>query len=164
MKHLVIFFFISIILINNAQDLKVFHNKNDKEYIINNQDKVIIKLKNFEYFFGKIVFSSDFTNSIIQIDNTMISKNNIEYIQFSPIAKLLKTLGILAEITGLSAIGGGIFLWLSILPNPGFLVGTYVFLLSSGMIYIGAKFIRLGISLLRPHQEYGKRFTLKSNL
>ena len=164
MKYLVNFFFISIFLINNAQDLKVFHVKNDKEYIINNQDKVIIKLKNFEYFYGKIVFSSDSINSTIQIDDTKISKNNIEYIQFSPIAKLLKTLGILVETTGLSAIGGGIFLGLSILPNPGFLVGTYVFLLSSGMIYIGVKFIRLGISLLRPHQEYGKRFTLKSNL
>ena len=75
----------------STQDLKVFHIKNNKEYIINNQDKVIIKLKKFEYLFGKIVFSSDSTNSYIQIDNTKISKNNIEYIQFSPIAKLLNS-------------------------------------------------------------------------
>ena len=104
MKYLITIFSISSFLINNAQSLKVYHHKSARMQKINNEDKVFIKLKNGDVLSGKININSDTTLSKVQIDNIDIYKDNIEYIQYSPISKKLKGLGIGLEIINVSLI------------------------------------------------------------
>ena len=162
MKYLITFFFISIFLINNAQTLKVFHHKSGREQKIGNEEKVLVKLKNGEAIFGRINIKSDTMLSIIKIDNVNISKNNIEYIQYSPISKTLKVLGIGLEIINLSLIVGGVHIWNLLDPGGGF-VSVIGYIFSIALVGGGVALIPVGISLLNPIKVYGKKYLLKKN-
>ena len=129
---------------------------------INNKDKVFIKLKNGDALFGKININSDTSLSKVQIDNVNISKNNIEYIKYSPISKILKGLGIGLEIINVSLILGGILIWNSIDPNNDFSVFGYIF--SIAFVVGGVALVPLGITLLQPNKVYGKKYLIKKKL
>ena len=160
MKYLITIFSISVFLINNAQNLKVYHHKSGRVQKIDNEDKVFVKLKNGEALFGRININSDTMLSIIRIDNVNISKNNIEYIQYSPITKTLKVLGIGLEIINLSLIVGGVHIWNLLDPGGGF-VSVMGYIFSIALVGGGVALIPVGISLLNPIKVYGKKYLLK---
>ena len=159
-KYLITIFSISIFLINNAQTLKVYHHKSGRMQKINNEDKVFIKLKNGDALFGKININIDTTLSKIQIDNVNISKNNIEYIQYSPISKTLKGLGIGLEIINVSLILGGIHVWNLLDPGGGF-ISVIGYIISIALVGGGVALIPVGISLLKPIKVYGKKYLIE---
>ena len=159
MKYLITIFLISISLINNAQTLKVYHHKSGRVQKINNKDKVFIKLKNGETLFGKIIINNDTTLSKIQIDNETISENKIEYIQYSPISKILKGLGIGLEIINVSLILGGIHIW-NLLDPGGGVVSVFGYIISLALVGGGVALIPAGISLLKPTKVYGKKYLI----
>lgn len=159
-KYSITIILVSIFLINNAQNLKVYHHKSGRAQKIDNEDKVLVKLKNGDALFGKININSDTMLSIIKIDNVNISKNNIEYIQYSPISKTLKVLGIGLEIINLSLIVGGVHIWNLIDPGGGY-VSVIGYIFSIVLIGGGVALIPVGISLLNTIKVYGKKYLLK---
>ena len=159
MKYLITVFSISIFLINNAQTLKVYHHKSGRMQKINNKDKVFIKLKNGDALFGKININCDTTLSKVQIDNVNISKNNIEYIQYSPISKILKGLGIGLEIINVSLILGGIHIWNLLDPGGGY-VSIIGYIFSIALVAGGGALVPVGITLLQPTKVFGKKYLI----
>ena len=159
MKYLITIFSISSFLINNAQSLKVYHHKSARIQKINNEDKVFIKLKNGDVLSGKININSDTTLSKVQIDNIDIYKDNIEYIQYSPISKKLKGLGIGLEIISVSLIFGGIHIWNLLDPGGGY-VSAIGYIISIALVAGGVALVPLGISLLQPTKVYGKKYLI----
>lgn len=160
MKYFLITFSILIYLINNAQDLKVYHYKSGRESKISNEEKALVKLNDGKILYGRININSDTTLSSIQIDNVKISKKNVAYIQYSPNVKTLKALGIGTEIISSSLITGGIHIWNLIDPGGGF-VSAIGYIISLALIGGGLALIPLGISLLQPTKVYGKKYLLK---
>jgi hypothetical protein len=159
MKYLITIFSISIFLISNAQNLKVYHHKSGRVQRINNEDKVLVKLKNGETLFGRINIDNDAMETKINVDNVNISKNNIEYIQYSPMSKILKVLGIGLEIINVTLIAGGVHIWNLLDPGGGF-VSIMGYIISIALVGGGVALVPVGISLLKPIKVYGKKYLI----